>query len=37
MRKLLTPVCLLILVASTTLLADNWPHWRGPTRDGVST
>jgi outer membrane protein assembly factor BamB len=37
MRKLLTPVCLLILAASTTLLADNWPHWRGPTRDGVST
>jgi outer membrane protein assembly factor BamB len=36
MRKLLTPVCLLILAASTTLLADNWPHWRGPTRDGVS-
>ena len=21
---------------STTLLADNWPHWRGPTHDGVS-
>jgi outer membrane protein assembly factor BamB len=37
MRKLLTPVCLLILAASTTLLGDNWPHWRGPTRDGVST
>jgi outer membrane protein assembly factor BamB len=36
MRKLLPPVCLLILGASTTLLADNWPHWRGPTRDGVS-
>ena len=36
MRKLSTPVCLLILGASTTLLADNWPHWRGPTRDGVS-
>jgi outer membrane protein assembly factor BamB len=36
MRKLLTPICLLILAASTTLLADNWPHWRGPTRDGVS-
>jgi outer membrane protein assembly factor BamB len=36
MRNLVTPVCLLILAASTTLLADNWPHWRGPTRDGVS-
>jgi outer membrane protein assembly factor BamB len=37
MRKWLTAVYLLILTASTTLLADNWPHWRGPTRDGVST
>ena len=37
MRKLLPLVCLSILAASTTLLADNWPHWRGPTHDGVST
>ncbi|HYN06682.1 MAG TPA: PQQ-binding-like beta-propeller repeat protein [Vicinamibacterales bacterium] len=36
MRKLLPPACLLILMASTTLLAENWPHWRGPTHDGVS-
>ena len=36
MRKLLPLVCLSILAASTTLLADNWPHWRGPTHDGVS-
>ncbi|HEY7475941.1 MAG TPA: PQQ-binding-like beta-propeller repeat protein [Vicinamibacterales bacterium] len=36
MRKLLPLVCLLILTASTTLLASNWPHWRGPTHDGVS-
>ena len=36
MPKLLPPACLFILVASTTLLADNWPHWRGPTHDGVS-
>ncbi|MGE5834203.1 MAG: PQQ-binding-like beta-propeller repeat protein [Acidobacteriota bacterium] len=37
MRKLLPPACLFILTASTSLLADNWPAWRGPTRDGVST
>ena len=36
MRKLLPLVCLSILAASTTLLANNWPHWRGPTHDGVS-
>ena len=36
MRKLLPLLCLSILAASTTLLADNWPHWRGPTHDGVS-
>jgi outer membrane protein assembly factor BamB len=36
MRKLLPLVCLSILAASTTLLAENWPHWRGPTHDGVS-
>ena len=37
MRKLLPPACLFILAASTSLLAENWPAWRGPTRDGVST
>ena len=36
MRQRLPLVCLSILAASTTLLADNWPHWRGPTHDGVS-
>jgi outer membrane protein assembly factor BamB len=36
MRKWLPPACLFILTASTSLLADNWPAWRGPTRDGVS-
>jgi outer membrane protein assembly factor BamB len=28
--------CVLVVLASATLLADNWPHWRGPTHDGVS-
>jgi len=37
MRKLLVPASLVIVLASATLLADNWPHWRGPTRNGVST
>ena len=26
----------LVVAAATSLLAQNWPHWRGPTRDGVS-
>src|SRR5262245_51492516 len=30
----LSPICLLCL--STGALADDWPHWRGPTRDGIS-
>jgi outer membrane protein assembly factor BamB len=29
------PSSLLILVASATWSADEWPQWRGPTRDGV--
>ena len=34
-RQLLT----LALFASTvaSLAAETWPHWRGPSRDGVST
>jgi len=34
-RFLLTLVFVSIVGAS--LLANSWPHWRGPTRDGVST
>jgi outer membrane protein assembly factor BamB len=26
-----------IFASGTTALASDWPHWRGPTRDGVST
>ena len=34
----MTPKLLLALVlASATLLAENWPFWRGPTRQGIST
>jgi outer membrane protein assembly factor BamB len=25
-----------IFASGTTVLASDWPHWRGPTRDGVS-
>ena len=33
----MTPKVLLTLaLATTTLLAENWPFWRGPTRQGIS-
>lgn len=34
-RSLLLP--LLLSFAGASLLAENWPHWRGPSRDGIST
>src|SRR5512134_2771036 len=34
MRSIL-PTLVLVLAASSGA-AGNWPHWRGPTRDGVS-
>jgi outer membrane protein assembly factor BamB len=37
MRKLLLLTSAAFLAATTSLLADNWPHWRGPSFDGVST
>jgi outer membrane protein assembly factor BamB len=37
MRKLLVLTGLVTFVAGATLAADNWPHWRGPTHNGVST
>jgi outer membrane protein assembly factor BamB len=41
-KRLLTRVCLLalglaVLSWSGTACADNWPQWRGPTLDGLST
>lgn len=34
----MTPKLLLaIALASTTVLAENWPYWRGPTRQGISS
>ena len=33
MRPIATSLAALLM--SATLMAQNWPHWRGPTRDGV--
>ena len=30
-------IAALLTTFATGLAADNWPAWRGPTRDGVST
>ena len=30
------PALLLAIATSSSVLADDWPHFRGPTRDGVS-
>jgi hypothetical protein len=37
MRTVVGFAIFLSVSASTVLLADNWPNWRGPTHDGVST
>src|SRR5512134_544253 len=37
MRYVLVFISLLTLLASDALVARDWPHWRGPSRDGVST
>jgi outer membrane protein assembly factor BamB len=36
MRKLLGFVLIMAMPAATTGVAQHWPHWRGPTHDGVS-
>jgi outer membrane protein assembly factor BamB len=36
MRHVLVLISLLILLPGHALVAGNWPHWRGPSRDGVS-
>src|SRR6185436_19648859 len=35
MRTVLVPV-VVTLLSTTTGWAQHWPHWRGPTHDGVS-
>ena len=37
MRILLSTTILLSLSGGTLAMAQHWPHWRGPSRDGVST
>jgi outer membrane protein assembly factor BamB len=37
MRTRLVTIVLSITIAGTTLFADSWPQWRGPSLDGVST
>jgi outer membrane protein assembly factor BamB len=36
MRKTAMMTALLGLLAGVSVLAENWPHWRGPTANGVS-
>ena len=36
MRNALGPTILLAFLASVTTVAENWPHWRGPSRNGLS-
>ena len=36
--RLTSPLVLLLVLASqVSIFANNWPNWRGPTRNGVST
>lgn len=37
MRNVLGLMAALIICGTTAGLAQHWPHWRGPTHDGVST
>jgi outer membrane protein assembly factor BamB len=36
MRILLVLTALLMVTANHAVVADNWPHWRGPNRNGAS-
>jgi hypothetical protein len=37
MRKVISATCVFVLATVTVFAADNWPNWRGPSRNGVST
>src|SRR5687768_14199161 len=34
--RLLLPAVAFLALDGTTALAQHWPHWRGPSHDGVS-
>ena len=34
--RLFIPALAFVTFGGTTALAQHWPHWRGPTHDGVS-
>ena len=36
-RRLLIAVAFLVCLAGSTVLADNWPQWRGPFLNGISS
>jgi hypothetical protein len=36
MRQLLLMIPLVAFAAGASLLAESWPHWRGPSQNGVS-
>jgi outer membrane protein assembly factor BamB len=35
--SILKSICLLYLLLSCPIAADDWPHWRGPHRNGISS
>src|SRR5688500_8954815 len=37
MRKHALSLVFLACLGGVSLIADTWPHWRGPTMDGIST
>jgi hypothetical protein len=37
MKRFILSLPLCALVACVSVLAESWPQWRGPSRDGVST
>ncbi|MEZ6150731.1 MAG: PQQ-binding-like beta-propeller repeat protein [Pirellulaceae bacterium] len=37
LRCMLSAFCLLLACFTSIVQADNWPQWRGPQRDGIST
>ena len=36
-NRILTTLTMAILLTSVPLMAQNWPHWRGPSMNGIST